>query len=294
MALDVAGNILKTRLKNTILKKGFQGKDAKPEEIKRFRWLNLDNSQNIRTDDDLFMFMQKHPFSVMLPSDESILPDLASALKGEIVFISEYPKVSKQFETVFQGFGEKYIQTGKIFEYPLFQSANVLIEKHFFHLLYHLKVNDFVPDGYSLKILNFISENGPKSKREIRDFFRNDSYLFSRIDSYLYHLISSFNLYKTNFDQIDGNIYDILTNFAPDLKIKPSNSPDLNTLVEFMIASSLYVNPTDLQRGLKKLISKEEIINSISMLEQTGKIFSTKINRQKVVVHKETFEKTNI
>ncbi len=294
MALDVAGNILKTQLKNTILKKGFQGKDAKPEEIKRFSWLNLDNSQNIRTADDVFFFMQKHPFSVMLPSDDSILPDLASALKGEIVFISEYPKISKQFESVFLEFAEKYIHTGKIFEYPLLQSANVLIEKKYFYLLYHLKAKDFFPDEHALKVLNFIAEKGPQSKREIRDFFRTDSYLFSRIDSYLYQMISYFRLYKINFDQIEGNIYDLLTNFAPDLTIKPSSSPDLNSLIESMIFSALYMNPVELQRGLKKLFSKEEINHSISELEQSGKIFKLKINRQNVFVHKETFEKTNI
>lgn len=294
MAFDVAGNILKTRMKNTILKKGFQGKDAKPEEIKRFKWLNLDNSQNIRTDNDLFRFMQEHPFSVMLPSEDSILPDLVSAINGEIVFISEYPNIAKQFESIFLGFADKFINTGKVFEYPLLQSSNVLIEKKHFQLLYYLKAKDFIINEHALKIVNFISENGPKSKREIRDFFRTDPNIFSRIDSFLYQLISSFSLYKISFDKIDGNIYDVLTNFAPDLKNQPTSPPELHTLIESIISSSLYIKPTDLQRGLKKLFSNEEIEKSISNLEKSGKIFKTKINKQIVAVHKETFEKTNI
>lgn len=294
MALDITNDIKKTRLKNTILKKGFQGIDTKPEEIARFKWLNLDDSQEINTALDLYNFMVDHPFMLMLPSDESILPDMVSTLNGSIVFFSEYPKLSKKFEPILSEFSTGFIQKGLVYEYPLFQSTNVLIVKEQFLILYHLKSKDFVPEPDSKLILKFIQENPSASKKLIRDAFRQQPNIFSKIDYHLYQLQLGMQIYKTGFDQISGSQFSLLSSVLTEINSSGTNGHSLEDLLGDIIKSSLYTSPVLLQRALKKLADKQSIDAALKNLVEKGKLYQFKLNKTIHLAHKETFERTNI
>lgn len=294
MALDITNDIKKTRLKNTILKKGFQGIDTKPEEVARFKWLNLDHSQEINSALDLYHFMIAHPFMLMLPSDDSILPDMVSTLNGSIVFFSEYPKLSKKFEPILSEFNARFIQKGLVFEYPLFQSTNVLIMKEQFTQLYHLIAGNILLDPDARQILDFIGNHPAVSKKMIRDAFRQQPNIFSKIDYHLYQLQSGMQIYKTGFDQISGSQYSLLSTVLQVINEKPVSPNLLANLLEKMIESSLYMNPILLQRALKKSVDKQSVESALKSLQESGKIYQIKLNKTIHLVHKETFDRINI
>ena len=294
MALDITNDIKKTRLKNTILKKGFQGIDTKPEEIARFKWLNLDHSKELQSAQDLFHFMIDHPFMMMLPSDDSILPDMVSSLNGSIVFFSEYPKFAKKFEPVLSEFTSHFIQKGLVFEYPLFQSTNILILKEHFLKLYHIKSENMLLESDSKQILDFIKNNPSASKKLIRDAFRQQPNIFSKIDYHLYQLQMSMQIYKTGFDQINGSEFSLLSSVLPEINSVPDKRYLLDDVLESMIASSLFINPVQLQRALKKLFDKSQVESSLLNLQNSGKLYPIKLNKTVHLVHKETFDRVNI
>ncbi|MBN8705265.1 MAG: hypothetical protein J0L62_05280 [Bacteroidetes bacterium] len=290
MSLDVSSDIFKTKLKNTILKKGFQGSNPKPEQIARFKWLNYDGSQTIQTPAHLFEFIERHGYVHLLPSDDAILPDLVSAIRGEIVFISEYPRLAKMFEQVFDAFYKDFVQKALVFEYPLVQSTHVLISREEFKKLYALKLRTSFDDEHEQAMFDYVSENGPVSKKAIKDHFRINPYVFQRIDYYVYKLQQDLRIYKIGFDAIEGNIFDMFTQIVPDWKAESLPETSVDEILEKMVGASLYVNPVQLQRALKKQFSKEVITESLNRLIESGVLYKTKIDREPVLVHKAMFE----
>lgn len=290
MSLDVSSDIFKTKLKNTILKKGFQGSNPKPEQIARFKWLNYDGSQTIQTPAHLFDFTERHGYVHLLPSDDAILPDLVSAIRGEIVFISEYPRLAKMFEQVFDGFYRDFVQKALVFEYPLVQSTHVLISREEFKKIYTLKLKSTFDDEHEQAMLDFIEENRPVSKKAIKDHFRANPYVFQRIDFYVYKLQHDLRIYKTGFDAVEGNIFDLFTRVVPDWNEDTLPKVSIDEILAKMVGASLYVNPVQLQRALKKQFTKEDITESLNRLTETGVLYKTKIDREPVLVHKAMFE----
>lgn len=290
MSLDVTSSILKTKLKNTILKKGFQGTVPQVEQIAWFRWLNLDGSRTIQTPEDLFRFVSDHHFSLILPSDTAILPDLVSAVKGEIVFIAEYPRLAKQYEGLFESFTRDYIYTGKLVEYPLIQSTSVLITPDDFQLLYQFKAATGPADEHESMILEFIRKEGTASKKAIREMTRSVPYLFQRIDLYLYNLQLGMQICKTGFSAIEGNLYRWLPDALGPMPAINTTSGGLSLILEGLIRANLYVSPVKLQRALKKLADKPDIDRVLKSLLSEGKVYKTKVSDEPVLVHRQTME----
>ncbi|NUQ82902.1 MAG: hypothetical protein HUU10_14955 [Bacteroidetes bacterium] len=260
------------------------------EQIAWFRWLNLDGNRTIQTPEDLFRFVSDHHYSLMLPSDTAILPDLVSAVKGEIVFIAEYPRLAKQYETLFESFSRDYVYTGKLIEYPLIQSTSVLITPGDFRLLYQYKAAAGPSDEHETRVLEFIRQEGTASKKQIREMARSVPYLFQRIDLYLYNLQLGMQIYKTGFSAIEGNLYQSLPDALGSMPaIQPSPS-GLKPILEGLIRANLYVSPVKLQRALKKLADKPEIDGVLKLLLTEGVVYKAKVGGEPVLVHRQTMD----
>ncbi|MCK6601773.1 MAG: hypothetical protein L6Q77_08105 [Bacteroidetes bacterium] len=284
MSLDVSNNIFKTKLKNTILKKGFQGSNPKPEQIARFRWLNYDSSRTFKTPEDLFSFVREHGYAHLLPSDDAFLPDLVSALHGEIVFISEYPGIAKQFETVFDGFYRDFVQKGLVYEYPVVQSTNVLISREEFRKWISIKRTAEPSDQHETFLLNLIGTHPKIAKKDIREACRPVPFLFQRLDFYLYKLTHDLRIYKTGFDAIGGNLYELFERVVPPEVAEPLPDVRLEDILDGMIAAALYINPVLLQRSLKKHFTREAVTAALDRLIGSDKVYKARIEKETVLV----------
>lgn len=286
MSLDTSLRSLKIQMKNRVFNKAIQDPDLPTELYLKFKWFNYNSDFNISTSGDLNNFIQSHGISLALPQDNHEYPDILSALTGEPIFITEYPGFLKKYETLINDFYQKYVFSGKIIEYPLFFSSKVLIDVPIFPYLYIIKNTNFVIDYEHSAVLDFIISRGNVGKKEIKDHFKNEKHIFSRMDLIIYNLLNLLKIYKCEYDQIQGPIYASTTKLLLPYNLSsltPSDS--ILQLITYILKSSVYINIIQLKRALKKHASDQDIDNALALLIVDSNYTMKHIHKQNCIIN---------